>query len=317
MSHSEASTSQGHQAPPSSKPQGSKQKNVPKPKHSKLSNTQLVTARDQLIDIMATQINHQANVTQHMQAFREEISQLWAHMIEMHERPRRLQDIMVNFVMMVSSFIQLLLEYINDRLGLKHLLGADDGHVQRVAPLVLQDAEEVLDMIKDFRMAKDNDLSFKLDTYLDNKASSDMKKQFAMPTMSEKKKGKLPAKPPRAKLAKKKGSTSPMAMLEKEKWKQRTLPPLPSNVFLECQSSKMPTTQQELKEYLRQKLEPLPAEERVMAILELPLKAIDILLSKEDSVASADSGSKPDKDNTQTQVLFLLCCITKRITHHS
>lgn len=253
---------------------------------------------------MASQISHQANVTQHMQAFREEISQLCAHMVEMYDRPRRLQDIMMNFVMMVSNFIQLLLEYIKDRLGLKHILGADDDHVQRVAPLVLQDAEELLGMIKDFRMGEDNDLGFKLDTYLDNKASSDMKKQFAMPTISEKKKGKQPAKPPRAKSAKKPGSTSPMAILEKEKWKQPAMPPLPSNVFLECQSSKMPTTQQELKEYLRQKLEPLPAEERVMAILELPLKAIDTLLSKDDNVASADSGSKPEKDNTQTQVFF-------------
>lgn len=299
MSHPEPSTSQAHHVPPPFKSQ------MPKTKYSKSSNAQLVTARDQLIDIMAIQVNHQANVTRHMQAFQEEISRLWGHMIEMHDKPRRLQDIIMDFVMMVSSFIQLLLEHIKDRLGLKHMVGAHKDDVQRVALLILQDAEELLDMIKDFRMAEDNDLGYKLDMYLDNKASSDMK-QFAIPPMSEKKKGKQPAKPPRAKSAKKTGSsTSSTSMLEKEKWKQPTMPPLPSNVFLECKSSKMPTNQQELKEYLRQKLEPLPAEERVMAILELPLKAIDILLSKDDN-ASADGGSKPENKNTQTQVYVFL-----------
>ncbi|KAI7885744.1 hypothetical protein K492DRAFT_190703 [Lichtheimia hyalospora FSU 10163] len=259
------------------------------------------TLQREIIDIMASQMDYQSNVTRNTQAFRQEISQLWNQMIERDNRPRRLQVIIMDAILMVSRFIQLLLEHIMHRLRSNHGVLKGDSDAQRATPFILKDAEELLEKIKDFRITGAGGLDYQLELYLSNNGSSNIhhhqqQQQSATPPISEKKKGKQPA-------------TSSMAMLEKEQGQQPATSSLSSHISMR-QPSNMPTNRQELKEYLKQQLEPLPAEERVMAILELPLKAIDILLSKDDDKHSVISGgssssrqsSQSTKSNTPMQV---------------
>ena len=293
MSHTVASSLQAHVSSLSD-PKGSR-KDMSILKHSMPSDTRFTLQRE-IIDIMASQMNYQANVTRNTQAFRQEISQLWSQMIERDSRPRRLQVIITDAILMVSRFIQLLLEHIMHRLRSNHGVLKGDSNVQRATPFILKDAEELLEKIKDFRITGAGGLDYQLEMYLGNNASSNIhhhhqqqQQQSATPPISEKKKGKQPA-------------TSSMAMLEKEQEKQPATPSLSSHISMH-QPSNMPTNRQKLKEYLKQQLEPLPAEERVMAILELPLKAIDILLSKDDekhSVISGGSSSSSSKQSSQS-----------------
>lgn len=280
MSHSVASTSPAPVSPVSEHEENKQTW----PEQSNPSNAQL-TAQDQLIDIMASHRTYQANAQWNMQAFQQQIIQFWDQMIQIHHSQCRLQDIIMDVVLMVSNFIQLLLAHIMNRLGMKHMEGASNEDMKLAAPLILKEAKDLLDMIKDFRMTKINELNHNLDMYYhDSKAFGDIyDQQQGPPPMSEKKKGKLPAKPPRSK---KKNGKQPIMR--------------PSSNFSMSQSSKMPTTQQKLKEHLRQQLEPLPAEERVMAILDLPLKAIDILLSQHDDQNFSD-GNSSQQPSTMTQ----------------